>query len=101
MIPPAKSYSRVRYRIDGKFKKFRALVALNDAIIGKYALSPVTFSVRGDDRELWKSKPIKFAGRVQECTVDVSGVKMLELRARVKGSPLHAAAVWLDPYLGG
>jgi hypothetical protein len=37
--------------------------------------------------------------RPEECSVDVNGIDMLELRVSSKGSHLGLHAVWLEPRL--
>jgi serine/threonine protein kinase len=61
------------------------------------------FEVRGDDKVLWKSQPVRGAGAFQECRVSVKGVEVLELRVYAPAGSILAPhgghAVWLDPYV--
>ncbi len=59
--------------------------------------SAITFQVLGDDKVLWESKPVDIARNAQECKVDVTGVKVLELRVNCPGTFVNAHAVWLEP----
>jgi hypothetical protein len=94
-------FSFARYELDGKYTRFQAVVAANDSIRfrpGGMPDSPMIFSVVGDGRELWKSQPIQRPGESQPCTVDVTGVRQLEVRVTFDGGgPAHA--VWVDPYV--
>ncbi len=96
--PPSKGYSTVKYRLAGlDAQAFAARVALNDTV--KVAASPLTFEVLGDDQVLWSSKPVQAAGQTQDCSVNVHGIQVLELRVLCPGLQISAHAVWLDPYL--
>lgn len=63
----------------------------------------LTFEVRGDNKQLWKSKPVNKIREFQECRVSVKGVKVLELCVYPPAGsiiPPHGGhAVWLDPYV--
>jgi hypothetical protein len=97
-----RTFSFARYQLDGKYTSFHSAAAANDSIRerpGGMAGSPMTFSVVGDGRELWKSQPIQRPGDSQPCTVDVTGVRQLEVRASCDGWEGAAHAVWVDPYV--
>jgi hypothetical protein len=95
MHPTANRAVRVRYALGKQAAKFVASVALNEYPTPARGL--VTFEVLGDNKVLWKSKPIQARGDVQDCMVDVSTVSILELRVTVTGNEWNAHAVWLDP----
>lgn len=94
--PPSSSFSLVGYDLKEHYEKFETTAAINDT--GKSA-SPLTFTVLGDARTLWTSKPLRQAGQIDECKIDVSGVKRLELRVDCPGANTRSHAVWLDPRL--
>jgi hypothetical protein len=96
-----RGFSFARYQLDGKYTSFHSVAAANDSIRarpGGMAGAPMTFSVVGDGRELWKSQPIQRPGESQPCTVDVTGVRQLEVRVYCY-RPEAAHAVWVDPYV--
>ncbi len=57
------------------------------------------FSIIGDGKTLWTSKPLQGAGSTQDCKVKAKGLDVLELRAQCGASNSSAHAVWLDPYV--
>ncbi len=59
---------------------------------------PILFRIVGDGKELWKSRPIQKVKDSEKFSVDVSGVKQLELYADCP-STWGAHSVWLDPQL--
>jgi hypothetical protein len=88
--------ARVSYVLGGKAKRFKGAVAVND---NGGAGGPV-FKVVCDDRSVWESVPVKQLGVAEQFDIDVSGVKVLQLRVFVGGSSAHGCyAVWLDPYV--
>jgi S1-C subfamily serine protease len=99
MHPPwAPRYASVRYRLGKQAALFKATVAINDTT--KWTWSPATFTVWGDDKQLWKSQPLAHTmARFQECRVDVSGVDVLELRVAVLNGSDGDHAVWFEPRL--
>jgi hypothetical protein len=100
MHPPNPGkYTQISYNLSENAKEFRGSVALDDTVGGASA-SPVFFEVLGDKTSLWKSKPIQKSGLVEDFEIDVSGVKLLQLRVHAQGrSNFRCAGVWLDPYL--
>lgn len=95
--PPEFGDASVKYKLNKNAKEFRTLVAINDTAFR--TASALTFSVWGDGKELWSSKPVQKPKVVQECSVSVVGVEVLELRVHCPGSYGEAQAVWLDPYI--
>jgi hypothetical protein len=99
--PTAPGYSFARYQLDGKYTSFHSAVAVNDSVrvaSTGMAGAPLTFSVVCDGRELWKSRPLQRPGDSEPCTVDVTGVRLLEVRV-THGGGGAAHAVWVDPYV--
>jgi hypothetical protein len=99
MHPPwAPKFSRVRYRLGKQATRFKATAAINDS--SNWCWSPATFTVWGDGRKLWQSKPLAHTmDRSDECVVDVSGVDVLELRVQVLNGSDGDHAVWFEPRL--
>jgi WD40 repeat protein len=97
----APGYSFARYHLDGRYTSFHAVAAANDSV--RVALrgmvdTPMIFSVLGDGRELWRSRPLQRPGESEPCNVDVTGVRQLEVRVTHRdGGAAHA--VWVDPYV--
>jgi hypothetical protein len=97
MHPNPSSSSQVKFLLRGlKARRFTSSVAVNDTI-EKGSESPLTFTVLGDGKPLWTSKPVQRRGTAQECSVNVSGIDVLELRVHCPGGNGGAHAVWLDP----
>jgi hypothetical protein len=90
----------VIYRIGKKYSRFQATVGIRDgANGGRGSVTPLTFRVVGDGKELWKSAPIQKCGETRDCTVSVAGVERLELRVDCPGEAFCAHAVWAEPSL--
>jgi len=90
------SYSRAKFLLRGlKARMFTSSVAVNDT--SDRPESPLTFAVWGDDKPLWESKPVQKPHIIQECSVNVSAIEVLELRVNCPGGYGGAHAVWLDP----
>jgi hypothetical protein len=98
MVPPDKpGLAYAKYRLGKKAAVFKAAVALNDN--AKIVRDQAVFEVFGDDKRLWQSAPVGKGTKAQECSVDVSGVDVLELRVTSTGSHFGLHAVWLEPRL--
>jgi len=76
--------NRVEYDLDGRYKKFRAVVGLQ--LPSGAELTPVerrntrvTFRVLGDGEELWRSPPIRPGAPPLRVEVEIGGVKRLGL----------------------
>ena len=70
--------SKLRVDLGGKAKRFTAQVGVNDSASGQ---GSVEFIVSGDSKELWRSGVMK-VGQPAKCVdVNLSGVKVLTLRA--------------------
>jgi serine/threonine protein kinase len=94
--PPAwEGSASVSYRLDGKFAAFHATVSINDG--PPRAASPCTFTVRGDGKVLWQSRPVSTQADTQACAVSVQGVDELTLEVTAAGDHRGAHAVWIEP----
>ena len=71
----AESYLRIQ--LNGEAQKFSSWVGVDDEVKGQPA--SVEFIVIGDDKELWKSGLMRVGDAAKECSVDLTGVKVLEL----------------------
>ncbi len=101
MHPPASpKVASVKYRLGKQAALFKAVVGIDDT--ANFCWTPATFTVLGDGKQLFESKPIAHTGhlqRTQDCSVDVNGVDVLELRIRCDGLSQGVHAVWVEPRL--
>lgn len=96
--PDPGKFTEISYTLSEKAKKLKGSAALSDSSRGAFA--PLRFEVFGDKKSLWKSKPIQKTTDVQDFEIDVTGVKLLQLRVSADGIGNHGChAVWLDPYI--
>jgi NPCBM/NEW2 domain len=96
MHPPDPArYTRICYDLSGKANRFKGTVALNDNCDPQ---SAVRFEVLGDERSLWKSRPIARPRVTQNFDIDVTGVEVLQLRVYAEVRPSNGChAVWFSP----
>lgn len=85
----------VKYELKGAYRTLTTGCGVNGSSPGQS--SPLIFTVTGDGRQLWKSAPIKTLTDVEFATINVKGVKVLELRTECTGGRDGAHACWLDP----
>lgn len=95
--PPTNGHSAVFYRLDRQFRRFDSAVGIRDGSKRIRTQAPLTFSVLGDGQLLWTSRPFYEAGDTQECSVDVEGVEVLELRCHCPSWRVYAWMAWVDP----
>ncbi len=87
--------SSAAWGLDEKFSTFSTSVALEDRAAAK-ANATFIFKVIGDGKVLWVSK--KIGGRASDqCSVNVAGVRVLELQTWIEKNSDHAWTVWVDP----
>jgi hypothetical protein len=97
MHPVNGEFARTCYALGKKAKSLQGKVALNDTLL-KGKECAVSFMILGDDKVLWKSEPFTKTGILQEFSIDVSGVDVLELRVvPAEWTAWGSDAVWLDP----
>jgi mono/diheme cytochrome c family protein len=99
MHPPgAPEFATVKYRLGKQAALFKAIVAIDDT--ATFCFTPAIFTVWGDEKKLFESKWIAHNhSRTQDCSVDVSGVDVLELRVGCVGHNHGVHAVWVEPRL--
>jgi alpha-galactosidase len=86
----------LRIKLDGHAKSFSASVGVDDEVIG-HGPGSVEFFVIGDGQELWRSGVIRAGDAAKVCTVDLSGVKLLTLKAGDGGNGMdYDHADWAD-----
>jgi alpha-galactosidase len=74
----AHANSKLRVNLGGKAKRFTAQVGVNDTA---NAQGSVEFIVIGDHKELWRSGSMKVGQSAKSVDVNLTGVKILTLRA--------------------
>ena len=90
----AHSPSRYTFAVNRKWKIFRSTIGLRD---GALAQGSAVFTVRGDGRELYRSRALR-AGVQEDVKLDISRVKELELRTEGgEGHNYNSWAIWADP----
>jgi alpha-galactosidase len=97
MHPNPGTYTRVRYRLAGKYKRFTSSVALNDST-GR-CQSPLTFQVLGDGRLLWESAPVQKSRSKQDFSINVCGVQVLDLRVVAQDQSGAGHSIWFEPHV--
>jgi hypothetical protein len=95
--PDNSSYAVARIRPGKQAVVLKAGVALDDN--AGIVLSQAGFGVYGDGKLLWRSLLVNGRRQPQECSVEVRGVDVLELRVHSQGSHIGLHAVWLEPRL--
>jgi len=98
MHPPDKSYASASYALGGKGSVFRSAVGVpRHDKLGNPPATPLVFEVLGDDKTLWKSKPVGRLDKFQTCEVRIDKVKTLTLKVSCPGENSRAHAVWFGP----
>lgn len=92
--PLSNSPSTVVYNLGGKAHRLDTMAALWDSARPR---APLIFKVFGDGKLLWQSNPITKTGEVQNCSVDLKGVKILKLQIECTGKYNSSKPVWLMP----
>jgi hypothetical protein len=90
----AHSSSRYVFPVDGKWRTFTATIGLRD---GANIQGSAVFTVRGDGRELYRSRMLR-VGQREDVQVDISQVKELELLTEGgEGHNHNSWAIWAEP----
>lgn len=90
----AHSPARFVFPVDRQWKTFTAIVGIRD---GANIQGSAVFTVRGDDRVLYRSRMLRVGERA-EVRVDISGVKELELLTQGgEGHNHNSWAIWAEP----
>ena len=85
------------YRLAKKYETFRTDVSIADG--PQKSETPLVFVVYGDDRELWRSKPVSTQSERQSCNVSIRDVDKLKIAVECPGDSRGAHAAWLDPFV--
>jgi len=95
MHPTPDGPAFLEVRLDGKHRRFRAKVGQN---VGPPPLrDPVLFTVLGDGKRLWRSRPNHGGDETEAADVDVTGVRVLRLELSTDGEPRAAHMLWFEP----
>jgi serine/threonine-protein kinase len=95
-LAPTGGSAIVTYHLGRRYTAFKSGVALHDG--GWFSGSTVTFTIMGDGKILWQSKPIRTKeDQPQDCSISVSGVDVLELQVTCSSNNSGVWPVWLDP----
>jgi hypothetical protein len=91
------------WNLAGAWKRLRGTVGIEidkpEKLAAKHKENTrVVFTVKGDGKELWRSKPVRWDGAPQALDVDVTGVKVLRLETANETTWFCAAtsANWAD-----
>src|SRR5262249_15238021 len=93
---PTTGFASVKYHLHKQAALFKAKTALNDGC--SFTIGSCHFEVVSNNRVLWKSKTISKEKQVEECSVDVTNVDVLELRVvnpDIVNTGIHS--VWFEP----
>jgi len=89
------SVSSLLILLDGKATAFNAQVGIDDEVKGHDAA--VEFEIYGDGKRLWESGRMKLGDAARPCSVQLSGVKKLELVVADGGNGnYYDHANWVD-----
>jgi alpha-galactosidase len=87
--------SKVIFQLDGKAQSFTAKVGVDDD--AGDAAAAVEFVILGDGRELWSSGVCKLGDKPRDCSVDLDGIKILDLIVAPSGDDInYDHADWAD-----
>jgi hypothetical protein len=95
--PPDNGFSTIKYALGKKAKSLTFEVGIDDASSNALATQP-WFQVLGDDKEIWKSPPIRGKGHMEKFkNLNVENVNVLELRVNCPGKRGGTGTVWFEP----
>ena len=89
----------VAFRLNRKFQTLRGKAGLNGHMGNTESSMPIIFTIYGDKRVLWKSKPLQKRGEFEEFNVEVEKVKVLTLSTQTGARNQWAHAVFADVVL--
>lgn len=97
--------SLYRYQLNGSYETLSGWAAITDEsfrpLDRRPSLLPLVFEILGDGEVLWKSPPITKRGEPVEFRVDLTGVKVLELKVEMPNYDRIdlCDGMWFDPVL--
>jgi alpha-galactosidase len=87
--------SSLLIKLDGKAKKFTALVGLDDEI--KEQTPAVVFEIYGDNKKIWSSELMHLGDKAKPVSVSLEGINQLELVVADGGNgPYYDHADWVN-----
>ncbi|SHJ91017.1 NPCBM/NEW2 domain-containing protein [Epilithonimonas mollis] len=87
--------SSLLIKLNGKVKKFSALVGLDDEMKGQNPAAE--FEIYGDNKKLWSSGIMKLGDKAKPVSISLEGIKQLELVVTDGGNgPYYDHADWAD-----
>ncbi len=95
--PQDDAASHYAFKLNRKYSQLSGKAAINDIRSVERAAKPQVFSIYGDQRLLWKSRPLQERLDSQEFSVNVSNVRTLHLY--VEGGGYGGHALWVDVVL--
>jgi hypothetical protein len=95
--PPSSGAAVIRYELDRKYSKLTGYAAIDDT--SQHSNSPLIFRINGDGHEIWRARPVQAWRDARHFSIDLTGVKMLELIVDCPGDHDGAHAVWVEPTL--
>jgi serine/threonine protein kinase len=88
----------ITFRLGKRYKVLHALVSMNDG--PRESEAPMTFSVHGDGKLLWKSKPVLTQNDSQRLDISVAGIDVFKIEVTHPLAPGRGAhGVWIEPFL--
>lgn len=102
--PFTNSPSIITFHLPKGYRRLSGAAGIGDPLTAadkriKQASTALIFEIRGDRRSLWRSQPLRTFGTLQEFSVNISGVSILELYVHCPGDWSYAWARWVDPVL--
>jgi hypothetical protein len=94
-LSPEGGNTWLAYSLKKQFDVFQADVSLNDGPMRSF--HPLTFSVYGDGKLLWKSRQVLSRDDTQSCNVFVKNIDVLKIEVECAGDPRGAHSVWIEP----
>jgi hypothetical protein len=92
--------SEIEYRVNAAYRKFSAVVGIDDASEGERG--SVEFIVLGDGHELWRSGIMKKSHGAKEVSCDIRNVRELVLRVTDAGDGIdYDHADWAEARVSG
>ena len=89
--------SRLKYRLNKRFKRFHVSAALPDYLEGK---GSVVFEVYADKKLLWRSPLMRSGTPAAQASLSVEGMDLLELGVSDAGDGIsYDHGVWINPRL--
>lgn len=93
--PPARGASSVCYQLDRKYRSFSGTATVAD----RAQKRSLDFTIKGDGKILWRSKPIQTNKDAQKFDISVENVSTIQLDVNCPDVNWSAWGVWVEPKL--